>query len=253
VIDALPGDLRVLIGLALTGLLVMLRLEAERFGTAEYDEPFRGRRQPLLRRLSWYLIGVGGIVALLFVHPNPEADLFLFVGERSGIVVAFVLVAAGVAQAIILAWLHYRRLRLPDVSAYPTGLVNEIVTAFVDEAVFRGAVLGYFLWASDGNTNLAILGQAFMYVLATRLGAPGRDRYLFLLALVIGLVGGWATLATGGIGASFLGHAVTRVAMFLTTGHAGQPAPKGREIEDFEKRRRTPDGWRVVERHGRER
>jgi hypothetical protein len=92
-----------------------------------------------------------------------------------------------------------------------------------------------------------------MYVLATRLGAPGRDRYLFLLALVIGLVGGWATLATGGIGASFLGHAVTRVAMFLTTGHAGQPAPKGREIEDFEKRRRTPDGWRVVERHGRER
>ncbi len=251
-LDAVPTELRVLVGLAVTGLLVMLRLEAQRFGTAEYDEPIRGRRAPLLRRLSWYVIGLGGIAALLFIHPDPEGELFLFVGDRSGIAIAFVLVAAGVAQAVVLAWLHYRHLRLPDLTSYPTGLGNEILTALIDEAVFRGAVLGYFLWASDGNVNLAILGQAFLYVLATRLGAPGRDRYLFLLALVIGLVGGWATIATNGIGASFLGHAVTRVAMFLATGHAGQPAPPGAEVEDVERRRRTPEGWRAVERQGRE-
>jgi len=252
-IDEVPPDLRILVGLALTGMLVMLRLEAERFGTAEYDEPVRGHRPPLLRRIAWYLLGVAGIAALVFVHPSPQRDLFLAVGERSGLIVAFALVAAGIAQAGVQAWLHYRRLRLPDLTAYPGALANEIFTALIDEAVFRGAVLGYFLWASGGDATLAILGQAVTYGLATRLGAPGRDRYVFVLALVIGLVGGWATVQTGGIGAAFLGHAVTRVAMFLTTGHPGQPAPPGKEVEDFEKRRRTPDGWRVVGRAGRER
>jgi hypothetical protein len=69
---------------------------------------------------------------------------------------------------------------------------------------------------------------------------------MFLLALIIGLVAGWATLLTGGIAAAFLGHAVTRVAVFVTTGHAGQPAPRGTEIEEVDRRRRTPEGWRIV-------
>ena len=99
-------------------------------------------------------------------------------------------------------------------------------------------------------SSLAILGSALVYALATRLGAPGRDKYMLVLALLIGLVGAWATLLTGGIGAAFLGHAITRVAVFLTTGHAGQPPAKGTEVEDVEKRRRTPEGWRAVERTG---
>ena len=242
-------SLRVLMGLGLTLLLVMLRLEAERFGAAEYDEPVRGRRPSILRRLAWYVLGVAGVLALLLVHPNPENDLFLQVGDRAGILLALVIGGLGVGQAIALAYLHYRRLRFPDISAYPGALANEILTAFVDEAVFRGAVLGYFLWAG-ADTNLAILGSTVVYVLATRLGAPGRDKYMFVLAMLIGLVGGWATLLTGGIGASFLGHAITRVAVFLTTGHAGQPPARGTEQEDVEKRRRTPDGWRVVDRSG---
>ena len=53
--------------------------------------------------------------------------------------------------------------------------------------------------------------QAVIYALATRLGAPGRDRYMLVLTLGIGLVGGWLTVATGGIAAAFLGHAITRV------------------------------------------
>jgi membrane protease YdiL (CAAX protease family) len=241
--------LRVLVGLGLTLLLVMLRLEAERFSAAEYDEPVRGRRPSLVRRLAWYILGVGGVLALLLVHPTAEVDLHLQVGDRSGILLAFVIGGLGVGQAVALALLHYRRLRFPDIGAYPGALINEILTAFIDEAVFRGAVLGYFLLVTD-NTNLAILGQAVIYVLATRLGAPGRDRYMLVLALLIGLVGGWATLVTGGIGASFLGHAITRVAVFLTTGHAGQPPARGSEVEDVEKRRRTPEGWRVVDRSG---
>jgi hypothetical protein len=245
-------DLRVLVALGLTLLLVMLRIEAERFGAAEYDEPVRGHSRSVLRRLAWYILGVGGVLGLLLVHPSAEFSLYLQVGDRSGLLLAFVLGGLGVAQAVALALLHYRRLRFPNVAAYPGALVNEILTAFIDEAVFRGAVLAYFLWVQgpDPNVNLAILGQAVVYVLATRLGAPGRDKYMFLLAMLVGLVGGWATLLTGGIGASFLGHAITRVAVFLTTGHAGQPPARGTEVEDIEKRRRTPEGWRAVDRSG---
>jgi membrane protease YdiL (CAAX protease family) len=242
-------ELRILVALGLTLLLVMLRVEAERFGAAEYDEPVRGRRPSVIRRLAWYVLGVGGVLALLFVHPSPELDLHLTVGDRSGILLAFLIAALGVGQAVALAYLHYRRLRLPDVAAYPGALANEILTAFIDEAVFRGAVLGYFLWVG-ADTNLAILGQTVIYALSTRLGAPGRDRYMLLLAVLMGLIGGWATLQTGGIGAAFLGHAVTRVAVFLTTGHAGQPPARGTEVEDVEKRRRTPEGWRAVDRSG---
>jgi hypothetical protein len=256
-IDHIPPDLRVLVGLGLTLLLVMLRVEAERFGAAEYDEPVRGFRPSVIRRLAWYILGVGGVLALLLVHPTAEFDLHLQVGDRGGILLAFLLGGLGVAQAVALAYLHYRRIRFPDIASYPGALANEILTAFIDEAVFRGAVLGYFLWAMAGAnvpagtaSSLAILGSTVVYVLATRLGAPGRDKYVLLLAILYGLVGGWATLLTGGIGASFLGHAITRVAVFLTTGHPGQPPARGTEPEDIEKRRRTPEGWRAVDRSG---
>jgi membrane protease YdiL (CAAX protease family) len=248
--EGLREGLGPLIALGLTLLLVMLRLEAERFHAAEYDEPVRGRRPSLLRRLAWYVLGVAGVLALLVVHPRAEQDLYLQVGDRSGIVLAFALGGLGVGQAVGLALMHYRRLRFPEVAAYPGALINEILTAFIDEAVFRGAVLGYFMLVTDGNANLAILGSALVYALCTRLGAPGRDKYMLVLALLIGLIGGWATLLTGGIGASFVGHATTRVAVFLTTGHAGQPPARGTEVEDDEKRRRTPEGWRAVDRTG---
>lgn len=253
----MEDGLRILVGLGLTLLLVMLRLEAERFHAAEYDEPVRGRKPSLLRRLAWYVLGVAGVLGLLLVHPAPEQDLFLQVGDQSGILLALVLGGLGVGQAVALALLHYRRLRFPDIAAYPGALINEILTAFIDEAVFRGAVLGYLVWALENTdapagtaSSLAILGSAVVYSLATRLGAPGRDKYMLVLSLLIGLVGGWATLLTGGIGAAFLGHAITRVAVFLTTGHAGQPPARGTEVEDVEKRRRTPEGWRAVDRTG---
>jgi hypothetical protein len=245
----MESDLRVLVCLGFTLLLVMLRLEAQRFDAAEYDEPVRGHRPSILRKIAWYVLGVGGVLLLLIVHPSAEFSLHLTVGDRAGILVAVFLAVIGVGQAVLLAWLHYHRLRLPDLASYPTALANEVITAFIDEAVFRGAVLGYLLWAG-APPNLAIVGQAVLYVLATRLGAPGRDRYMFAVAGFVGLIGGWATLLTGGIGASFLGHASTRVAIFLTTGHAGQPPARGTEVEDVERRRRTPEGWRAVDRGG---
>ena len=96
------------------------------------------------------------------------------------------------------------------------------------------------------DPTAANLIQAIVYALTTRLGAPGRDRYLLGLALGMGIVGGWLTALTGGIAAAFLGHAVTRFAVFLCTGHAGQTMPRGREVEEIERRRRPPEGWRVI-------
>lgn len=238
--------LRVLVGLGLTFLLVLLRLDAERFGAAEYDEARDGRSPSIGRRIAWYGLGIGIIAAILWIHPSPGRDLFLRFGDRGqAILFGFLAAALGAGQAAAYAWYHYRHLRLPEVSSYPGAILNAVATAFIDEAAFRGALLG-FLVLVGLNTNLAIVMAAIVYVLATRLGAPGRGPYMLALAIGIGLVAGWVTVATGGIAAAFLGHAVTRFSVFLWTGHAGRPAPRGAEVEDVERRRQTPDGWRAV-------
>ena len=99
---------------------------------------------------------------------------------------------------------------------------------------FRGAIFGLLLIDRHRSRASANVIQAIVYALTTRLGAPGRDRYLLVLALGMGVVGGWLTALTGGIAAAFLGHAVTRFAVFLCTGHAGQTLPRGREVEEIE-------------------
>jgi hypothetical protein len=34
--------------------------------------------------------------------------------------------------------------------------------------------------------------------------------------------------------------------VFLSTGHAGQFLPRGREVEEIEAKRRPPKGWHVI-------
>jgi hypothetical protein len=235
----------VVIGFAL--MLVMLRLESERFGTAEYYEATGdGERPSMFRRLAWYGLGFAIAIAILFIHPAPQTELFLGPGDRVAAVIwgiAYGLVGTG--QAILFAIIRYHRIRFPDVWSYPGALVNTTATAFIDEVAFRGVLFGLML-ATGLNPTLANVIQAILYTLTTRLGAPGRDRYLFLLTIGIGLAGGWLTATTGGIAAAFLGHAVLRFAVFLCTGHTGQTKPRGREIEEIEARRRPPKGWHVV-------
>jgi membrane protease YdiL (CAAX protease family) len=238
---------RSLIAVGLALLLVMLRLDAEKFGTAEYYEATRdGERPRLRRRLAWYGLGFGIAVAILFIHPAPQTDLFLGSGDRLGAVLGGIAYGLlGVVIAVSFATYRYHRIRFPDASSYPGALLNSTATAFVDEAAFRGALFGLLL-VSGVNPTLANFTQAIIYTLTTRLGAPGRDRYLLILTLGMGLLGGWLTVATGGIAAAFLGHAITRFAVFLCTGHTGQTKPRGREVEEIEKRRRPPEGWRVI-------
>lgn len=238
---------RSLIAVGLTLLMAMLRLDSERFGTAEYYEATgAGERPRVRRRLAWYGIGLGLAIGILTIHPAPQAVLFLGTGDRLGAVlggIAFGL--AGVLVAAGFANYRYHRIRFPDESSYPGALLNSTATAFIDEVAFRGALFGLLL-SGGVDPMLANLIQAIVYALTTRLGAPGRDRYLLVLTLGVGLIGGWLTALTGGIAAAFLGHAVTRFAVFLCTGHAGQTMPRGREVEEIENRRRTPDGWRVI-------
>jgi hypothetical protein len=238
--------LRALVALGLGGLLVVLRFDAERFGAAEYDEVIDGTRPPLPRRLAWYLVGVGLIVAVVLIHPDAGGALGLGLGDRTqALVGGFIYGAAGTAQAAGFAYIRYHRIRLPDFASYPTALINSVLTAFIDEATFRGIVLGFLLLIGL-EPWLAVVAQALLYTLATRTGAPGRVPYMLGLSLAYGLVGGWLTVSTGGIGAAFIGHAITRFAVFLMTGHAGQVAPSGTEVEEVMKRRLTPEGWRVI-------
>jgi Type II CAAX prenyl endopeptidase Rce1-like len=245
VADWLP-TLRTLIAAGLALLLIMLRLEAARFSAAEYDDTIDGRAPSLRRRIAWYAIGLVLVAAIFIVHPSPQDDFALGAGDRpKAILYGFLYAALGTAIALGIAFYRYRRLRFPDVWSYPGALLNAVVTAIVDEVAFRGAVLGLLLLTGLEPTAANVI-QAILYALATRLGAPGRNRWLLLMALGIGLAGGWVTAVTGGIAAAFLGHAVTRFAVFLSTGHAGQFLPRGREVEEIEAKRRPPQGWRVI-------
>ncbi|HKF84170.1 MAG TPA: CPBP family intramembrane glutamic endopeptidase [Candidatus Limnocylindrales bacterium] len=246
-IEAVPDALRALMTVGLAGLLVILRFDAERFSAAEYNDIDRwGRKPSLVRRLAWYVLGIGLILAVLKIYPDPVNELYLSLGDRLGAVfLGLVYGAAGTAIAMGIAFYRYRYLRFPGLRLYPSNVLNAIATAFFDEAVFRGIVFG-FLLMTPMNPNLANLTQALLYALATRLGAPGRPWYMLATMIAIGLAGGWLTVITGGIGAAFIGHAITRVAIFLTTGHAGIPKARGTEDEEIERLRRTPEGWRVL-------
>ena len=226
----------------------MLRLDAERFGTAEYYEATRdGERPRIRRRLAWYGLGFGARRRHP-VHPSRRRRSICSSDRATGsgaVIGGIAYGLIGILVAVAFATYRYHRIRFPDTWSYPGALLNSTATAFIDEAAFRGALFGLLLVAGV-NPTLANFTQAIIYTLATRLGAPGRDRYLLVLTLGMGLLGGWLTVATGGIAAAFLGHAITRFAVFLCTGHTGQTKPRGREVEEIEKRRRPPEGWRVI-------
>ena len=66
--DAIFDVSRGLIVIGLTLLLVLLRLDAERFGTAEYYESTRdGERPRVRRRLAWYGLGTALVIAIAWV------------------------------------------------------------------------------------------------------------------------------------------------------------------------------------------
>ena len=246
--SGLEEQLRTLLVLGLTGLLVLLRLDAARFGTAEYDdEGAPGGWRTGTVRLGWYAVGVGLAAAIFLIHPDPVGTLNLGVGSdrAQAIVLGLLFGLGGSLVAAAFAWFRYGRLRLPQARTYPGAILNSVCTAFIDEVAFRGVILGLLL-ALGVPAAWAILLQDLGYGLVTRLGAPGRSRAMLLLSLAVGAVAGGLTVLTGGIGAAVLGHAITRFAIFVCTGHAGQVRPPGQEPEEVAADRMPPEGWRVV-------
>ena len=235
--------LRALIALGFALLLILLRLDAPRFGTAEYDEPDDfGRTPPILGRIAWYLIGLVLVAAVALVLPG-SSQLYLTVGDRTAaVLMGLGAGAVGIAQAIALGIFRFGGLRPPPARAYPGAILNAIGTAVLDEATFRGIVLGALI-ALGIEPLIAVVVQAIVYTLATRAGRTGGDLYMLLLDLGIGLVGGWLTVVTGGIGAAVVAHAITRLALFVVTGHAGSAGHRGELSEDGE----DLPGWEPAE------
>ncbi len=236
-------NLQIATALGVAAMLVLLRLQAERFGAAEYDEPSNRYGRPWTR-LAWYGLGFAFLLLVFTIHPRPQGDLLLVVGGRVEVLAAGLLLAAlGIVQAAAFARYRYGELRFPPASpaAYAGAALNSVATAAIDEATFRGIVLGVLLVAGL-PAPVAILGQAALYVLATRLATPGRSFYMPVLAASMGLAFGAATYLTDGIGAAILAHSATTFALFLCTGHAGQVPPFGEEPEEVLARHR-PEGW----------
>jgi membrane protease YdiL (CAAX protease family) len=233
---------RVLVASGFLMLLVMLRLDAERFGAAEWDEP-RSRGGGFPVRLAWYLLGLVLLGAIYVIHPSPRHVLLLVIGPRpEAAVFGLFLAAAGTAQAAAFAMFRYGYLRLPPISGYASAILNSIGTAVLDEALFRGVVLGTLL-AVGMPDAAAIVAAALAYVLIARMAARGRHPYMLALTLAMGLAFGWATVVTGGLGAAVIGHAVTSFAVFICTGHAGQVPASAANTEDADRRSRAPQGW----------
>ena len=231
-------DLRVLVGLGLTLLLVMLRLEAERFGAAEYDEiGVRGRR-PSLRCAGSPGTSSGcrpGRRACV-VHPDagsgPVPAGSATAPRRSS--------AASCSAAVghrcrpsAFAWLPLpppapARTSQPTRARSLNALAHGVhrrgrVPRRAPRLPARRRACRRVASRSSSRRSCTCWRRAS--------GAPGRDRYMLVLSSSIGLVGGWATIITGGIGAAFLGHAITRFARLpgdRPRRPAAPPGPRGR-------------------------
>ena len=109
---------RIVIAIALLMALILLRLQAEAFGAAEYDEPDNRYHRGFWTRLCWYALGLALLWAIFLVHPQPHDVLFLVVGNHFDVFAfGLSLAAVGAVQAAIFAWFRYGGLRLPAPSA----------------------------------------------------------------------------------------------------------------------------------------
>src|ERR687892_334953 len=103
----MEDQIRFLVFLAFGGLLLLLRFDAARFGTAEYDdESAPGGWRVGLRRLTWYGLGILLVIAVYQLHPLPVSVLHLSLGEdrQQALQLGFAFGAVGTVVAFLFAW-----------------------------------------------------------------------------------------------------------------------------------------------------
>ncbi len=215
----MPDFLQYILFVGFAGLMFLLRLDTRRFGAAEWDTG-EGDRNRWLSRLTWYAAGLGLGLVIFALHPSPVSDLNLVFAPDQGqaLLLGLVYAAGGIAAAFGLAILSHGRISFPHPSRYPGGLLAAVGTAFYDEFLFRGVLLGLLL-NLDLPDPLAVGSAALIAAGAIRASTGGHGLLALLVALVMGLVGGTLVLMTAGIAAAFMGHAATRFALFMTMGY----------------------------------
>jgi hypothetical protein len=214
----LPEFLQYILFIGFVGLMLLLRLDARRFSAAEWDT-HDGEWRVWLSRLSWYGAGLALALLIFALHPSPVSDLNLVLApdRAEAMLLGLVYGGAGIIGAFVLAIVVNGRITFPRPSRYPGGVLFSVGTAFYDEFLFRGVVLGLLLTLGLPDW-LAVASAAFIYSGAVRAGTGSRGLMMLLNWAIIGIVGGVLVLMTAGIAAAFVGHAITRFAFFMTMG-----------------------------------
>ncbi len=220
----IPEFAQYLLFVGFAGLMMLLRLDARRFSAAEWDTQ-DGEWRVWLPRLSWYGAGLALALLIFALHPSPVSELNLSLAPDRGeaMLLGLVYGGAGIAAAFALAVVRNGTISFPRPSRYPGGVLTAVGTAFYDEFLFRGVILGLLL-TLDMPDWLAVLGAAFIYAGAIRAGTGSRGVWMMAAWLAIAVVGGFLVLLTAGIAAAFVGHAITRFAMFMTMGQPERAA-----------------------------
>lgn len=214
----LPPLLQYFLFIGMAALMFLLRLDAKRFSAAEWDTQ-DGDWRVWMGRLSWYAGGMALALLVFALHPSPvsELNLVLAPDRAEAMVYGLLYGGAGIVGAFILAVLRNGRISFPTPSRYPGGVLTAVGTAFIDEWLFRGVFLGLLISLNLPDL-LAVVSAAFIYAFTVRAVTGSRGILTLAMWLVIGLVGGLLVLTTLGIAAAFVGHAITRFALFLVMG-----------------------------------
>ena len=209
------NELRTLIAGALGGLLLLLRLDAARFASAEYDSDPEAIDQRGVR-LAWPLMAI--VLAIGVGVALPEGLSAIGLGRGSllspaSIVLAIVGAAVAVVALLGLAWLRGAtwppRLSPPGDTA--RFAFDSVATAIVDELTFRGVLLGLLLLAGI-PAGVAFLVQLLLYGLETRLGRSVATLDMLVEALALGALTGVLAIASGAVLAPIVAHVVARFA-----------------------------------------
>jgi hypothetical protein len=214
----LPEPVQYFLFIGMAAIMYILRLDAKRFSAAEWDTQ-DGDWRVWLARLSWYGAGVALALLIFALHPSPVAELNLVLApdRAEAMVYGLLFGGAGIVAAFILAILRNGRITFPAPARYPGGVLTAVGTAFIDEWLFRGVILGLLLALSLPDW-LAVVSAAFIYAFSVRAGTGSRGIFMLGMWLAIGLVAGALTVATLGIAAAFVGHSITRFALFMVMG-----------------------------------